>query len=46
MSEVLVYRPSLVFIDFNILAFTPGHHRVQPPLDFSQNIALVSVCRI
>jgi hypothetical protein len=46
MSEV--DRPSLVVIDFNIPAFTPGRHRVYPTLDASQNIlvALFAVCRI
>jgi hypothetical protein len=44
MSEV--DRPSLVFIDFNIPAFTPGHYRAEPTLDLSQNIALFAVCRI
>jgi hypothetical protein len=39
-------RPSLILIDFNILAFTPGRHRVEPTLDLSQNIALLAVCRI
>jgi hypothetical protein len=44
MSEV--DRPSLVFIDFNILAFTSGRHRVELTLDLSQSIALLAVCRI
>jgi hypothetical protein len=44
MSEV--DRSSLVFIDFNILVFTAGRHRVEPTLDLSQNIALLAVCRI
>jgi hypothetical protein len=44
MSEV--DRPSLVFIDFNIPAFTPGCHRVESTLDLSQNTALLAVCRI
>jgi hypothetical protein len=42
MSEV--DRWSFVFIDFNIPAFTPGRYRVQPTLDFSQNIALFADC--
>jgi hypothetical protein len=44
MSEV--DRSSLVFIDFNIPAFTPGRHTVLATLDLSQNIALLAVCRI
>jgi hypothetical protein len=35
MSEI--DRPSLVLIDFNIQAFTPGCQRVQPTLDLSEN---------
>jgi hypothetical protein len=35
MSEV--DRPSLVFIDCNIPAFTSGRQRVEPTLDLSQN---------
>jgi hypothetical protein len=41
-----VDHPSLGFIDFNIPAFTPGRHRVQPTLDLSQGLALLAVCRI
>jgi hypothetical protein len=44
MSEI--DRLSLVFIDFNIPAFTPGRHRVEPTLDLSQNIAShIDMCR-
>jgi hypothetical protein len=38
-----VDRPSLVFNDFNIPAFTPGRHRVEPTLDLSQNTVEVEV---
>jgi hypothetical protein len=44
MSEV--DYSSHIFIDFNIPAFTPGRHRVEPTLDLSQNIDLLAVCRI
>jgi hypothetical protein len=41
-----VDRPSLVFIDFDIPAFAPGHHRDYPALEFPNYIALLAVCRI
>jgi hypothetical protein len=41
-----VEGPSLVLIDFDILALTPGHHRVYAALEFPNYIALLAVCRI
>jgi hypothetical protein len=39
-------RLSLVLIDFNIPAFTPGCRRVKPTLEFSYYVTLLAVCRI
>jgi hypothetical protein len=41
-----VDRPSLVFIDLNIPALTPGHQSVQAALDLPNYVALLVVCRI
>jgi hypothetical protein len=45
MSEVDL--PSLVFIDFNIPAITPGRHRVQPNclLNWINLFCRMCVCR-
>jgi hypothetical protein len=41
-----VDRPSLVFIDLNIPALTPGHQSVQAALEIPNYVAFLALCRI
>jgi hypothetical protein len=41
-----VDHPSLVFIDLNIPALTPGHQSGQAALELPNYVALLAVCRI